>query len=104
MSETEGNLILIAYGFDPENIGYALNHGHHAVIFSTVSEATSNSWELPRLNRIERTKAIEQLGFTESEAHDIFGETLGYFSPLCRSNFLDLVDRKIPEWVAADIG
>lgn len=102
MSESKGGLILIPYGFTPENVGYALSNGHHVVRFSTITDAPEDSWKLPRLNRIDRSDALKLLGFEEVETHEIFSETLGYFSPLCRSRFLNPVDRGRPDWVETD--
>jgi len=102
ISQSKNALILVARGFVPTNIGFAVSNGHHCIVFMATIDAPDDALTLPRLNKSDRSKAIETLGFPEMEAYDILTDTLGYFSPLCRSRYLQPVDERRPPWADLD--
>ncbi|WP_168441891.1 hypothetical protein [Pontiella desulfatans] len=98
MAPSPNPLILIPYGFIPNEIGAATNSGHTVVIVATTKSHPPAEIILGRLQRMEKTKAFAALGFDEATSHELYRKTKGYFEPLLRHPLMKPIDYVGPEW------
>lgn len=96
--DSYSQLILVPYGFKPSNIGFATSK-NHLVINIDDQYSKSPDLTLNRQQRIIREQAISKLGFSESEAGDLYQDTRGYIEPLLRHELLEPIDQIAIQWL-----
>lgn len=98
MITSEQSLILIPEGFHPTGMGAAVSNNHYIILAVNKYDKLKCLVNLSRQPRIERTKSMEILGFSEEDARVLYQKTKGYFEPILRHSMLKPIDYIEPCW------
>lgn len=98
ISSANQQLILIANGFQPNNIGAAKEKGNHILLAIDEKDTKDPSIVLSQQARLARQQAIQKLGFDEQKAVQIYQDTKGYLKPVLRHEMMGPIDYIDPVW------
>ena len=103
--DSQNAMILIPYGFTPENIGLAINKRHFTLHITVYQKSQTDEDAVIQIHRRSSTdsiKAIESIGFDKRRATQLYTQTKGYVEPLLHHQMLVSRECKKPVWVNSD--
>lgn len=97
-----GPLILINCSNKELNHGYAIDQGHHVIVFGGTSHIVSGELNLPIPNKSAQIDSLVKMGLEIQNAENIVRSSRGRTTLIRRHRDMHPRELKMPEWVTAE--